>query len=173
MAKPDLFFALSTVAFVLAGLLFAAAVVLFIVLKIPKVIDYFTNRSAKKHIRQTTAARPGTQGAPFRPDGLRPAPAGQTAAPGAAAPAPAGQAPLRAQPAPNIRPETGLLQGGAPETGPAPGQTVNLAEQTALLTAEGTEVLAETVARAEAQRPRVELRVLERVVLIHTDEVIA
>ena len=48
----DTLSSLSVVAFVLAGVFFSASIVLFIVLKIPKVIDYFTNRSAKKSVKQ-------------------------------------------------------------------------------------------------------------------------
>ena len=43
---------LSLVAFILSGVLFVGAAVLFFVLKIPQVIDYFTNRSAKRSIRK-------------------------------------------------------------------------------------------------------------------------
>lgn len=172
---------LSVLAFVLAGVFFAAATVLFAVLKIPKVIDYFTNRSAKKSVKKmVTTTGPSSKIPNFRVDPGNKARGKLTERVEITPPPTRETEPLQnsSQPQPAANggyAETGLLaekNGRATLLDPKEKLTHDLAIGTELLDEDATSVLPETIEKVAAYRPRVELTKLDEVMFIHTDEVI-
>ena len=178
----DTLSSLSVVAFVLAGVFFAAAIVLFVVLKIPKVIDYFTNRSAKKSVKQmVSTGGPSSKIASFQTSAgnkargklterveVTPPPKRKTAKL---------QDSLTTQPASasSGRPETGLLSEKDSHTAyldPTEELVADLASETESLDEFATSVLPETIEKVAGNRPRIELSKLDEVILTHTNEVI-
>lgn len=171
---------LSVIAFVLAGVFFAVAVALFIVLKIPKVIDYFTNRSAKKTVQQMVSSNGPSKIASFQTSpsnkargkvteqvDIQPPQKKKT---GKLANAPSSQ-----QLSPGERPETGLLSEKENHTAyldPTEELVLDLAAETESLDDHATSVLPETIEKVASNRPRIEMEKLEEVVFIHTDEVL-
>lgn len=171
---------LSVVAYVLAGVFFVGAIVLFVVLKIPKVIDYFTNRSAKKSVKEMRSGAGGSKIASFQTAPTNRARGKLTEQ--VDIPAPAKRDPARQQPAapvqsatPGTRPETGLLSDQGNMTAyldPTLELVADLASETETLDAYATSVLPETIERVAQNRPRIEMTKLDEVMLIHTNEVI-
>lgn len=173
---------LSVVAFVLAGVFFAAAIVLFVVLKIPNVIDYFTNRSAKKSVKQMVRS----DGSPSK------IPSFQTSAGNKARGKiteqvevlpPAKRQTSKLQASPTLqpssdhsgRPETGLLSEKDSHTAyldPTEELIVDLASETESLDEYATSVLPETIEKVAANRPKLALNMIEEIIYTHTDEVI-
>lgn len=173
---------LSMVAFIVAGVFFAAAIVLFIVLKIPKVIDYFTNRSAKKSVKRMVS----NSGATSRIPSFQSSPGNK--ARGKLTERVEGQPPPRREPArvqSSPMPRPAGAGGGRPETGllhekdshtayldPTEELVLDLASETESLDEYATSVLPETIEKVAANRPRIAMTKLDEVVLLHTDEVI-
>lgn len=178
----DTLSSLSVLAFVFAGVFFAAAIVLFVVLKIPKVIDYFTNRSAKKSVKRMvstggaaskipsfqTSAGNKARGKLTEQVEIEPPPKRKTAKLTVTAPPqPSGTS--------GERPETGLLTEKDEHTAyldPAEKLEVDLAPETEQLDEYATSVLPETIAKVAGNRPRIELTKLDEVMFTHTNEVI-
>ena len=178
----DTLSSLSVVAFVLAGVFFAAAIALFVVLKIPKVIDYFTNRSAKKSVKQMvsiggaaskvpsfqTSAGNKARGKLTEQVEVTPPPKRKTAKlQNGSATQPSGTH--------NGRPETGLLSEKDSHTAyldPTEELVVDLASETESLDEYATSVLPETIEKVAGNRPRIEMTKIDEVTLIHTAEVI-
>lgn len=172
---------LSLVAFVLAGVFFVTAIALFVVLRIPKSIDYFTNRSAKKSVKQmVTSGGTSSKIASFQTSSGNKARGKLTEEVDVAPPQKRKTADLqRAQkqrtPDSSSRPETGLLSEKENHTAyldPTEELVVNLAAETESLDEFVTSVLPETIEKVAASRPRVTLTMMDEVMLIHTNEVI-
>lgn len=172
---------LSVVAFVLAGVFFAAAIVLFVVLKIPKVIDYFTNRSAKKSVKQMVSTSGASSKIPsFQTSAGNKARGKLTEQVEVAPPPKRKTAKLQNGPKPQPsggteRPETGLLSEKDSHTAyldPTEELVVDLASETESLDEYATSVLPETIEKVAGNRPRIEMTKIDEVALIHTDEVI-
>jgi len=172
---------LSVVAFVLAGVFFAAAIVLFVVLKIPKVIDYFTNRSAKKSVKQMVSTSGASSKIPsFQTSAGNKARGKLTEQVEVAPPPKRKTAKLQNGPKPQPsgeteRPETGLLSEKDSHTAyldPTEELVVDLASETTSLDEFATSVLPETIEKVAGNHPRIELTKLDEVMLTHTNEVI-
>lgn len=174
---------LSLVAFVLAGVFFAVAIVLFIVLRIPRVIDYFTNRSAKRSVKQMVSS----SGSPSKSVSFNTSTVNRTrgrlteqvdAKP--ATKRKTGKLRKGAATAPEEcedRPETGLLSDNKDQsTHPEPTEeaTEILAPETESLDefadSYATSVLPETIERAAGNRSGIEMTLLEEILYIHTQE---
>lgn len=178
----DTLSSLSLVAFVLAGVFFAAAIVLFVVLKIPKVIDYFTNRSAKKSVKQmVSTGGPSSKIPSFQTSAGNKARGKLTEQVEVTPPPKRNAAKFQTVPAPrpsvtnNGRPETGLLSEKDSHTAyldPTEELVVDLASETESLDEYATSVLPETIEKVAGNRPRIELTMLDEVMLTHTNEVI-
>lgn len=178
----DTLSSLSLVAFVLAGVFFAAAIVLFVVLKIPKVIDYFTNRSAKKSVKQMVSAGGSSSKIPsFQTSAGNKARGKLTEEVEVAPPPKRKTAKLQndrvAQPfgTNDGRPETGLLSEKDSHTAyldPTEELVVDMASETEPLDEHATSVLPETIEKVASNRPRIEMTMLDEVMLTHTNEVI-
>lgn len=178
----DTLSSLSVVAFVLAGVFFAAAIVLFVILKIPKVIDYFTNRSAKKSVKQmVSTGGPSSKVPSFQTSAGNKARGKLTEQVEVAPPPKRKTAKLQNGPAPQPsgandgRPETSLLSEKESHTAyldPTEELVVDLASETESLDEYATSVLPETIEKVAGNRPRIELTKLDEVMLTHTNEVI-
>lgn len=178
----DTLSSLSVIAFVLAGVFFAAAVILFVVLKIPKVVDYFTNRSAKKSVKKMVTATGSASKIPsFRVDTENKARGKLTERVQITPPPKRKAAHLQNPSAPQRStvnasyPESGLLSeknGQAAFLDPTEELMNDLASETEVLDEYATSVLSETIERVAENRPRIELTKLEEVMLSHTNEVI-
>ena len=170
---------LSVVAFILAGVFFVGAIVLFIVLKIPKVIDYFTNRSAKKSVQQMVSSSGASKIASFQTSpgnkargktteqvDIPPPPKKKTGKLQNASPQP---------PSSGERPETGLLAEKENHTAyldPTEELVLDLATETESLDEQATSVLPETIEKVAGNRPKIEMIKIDEVILIHTNEVV-
>lgn len=171
---------LSVISFILSGVFFAVSIALFVLLKIPKVIDYFTNRSAKKSVKQMVSSNGTSTIASFQTspgnkargkvteqvDALQP----QKKKTGSLAKTPSSQ-----QRSPEERPETGLLSEKEHRTAYLNTEeelVLDLASETESLDDHATSVLPETIEKVASNRPRIEMAKLEEVMLIHTDEVL-
>jgi len=171
---------LSVISFILSGVFFAVSIALFVLLKIPKVVDYFTNRSAKKSVKQMVSSNGTSKIASFQTspgnkargkvteqvDALQP-PKKKT---GNLAKTPSSQ-----QRSPEERPETGLLSEKENRTAYLNTEeelVLDLASETESLDDHATSVLPETIEEVASNRPRIEMAKLEEVMLIHTDEVL-
>ena len=172
---------LSLVAFILAGVFFAAAIALFIILRIPKVIDYFTNRSAKKSVKQMVTSGGAASKIPSFQTSAGNKARGKLTEQVVVSPPPkrktANLKQTQRQPAMDTdsRPETGLLAEKDNQTAyldPTEELVVNLASETEALDEFVTSVLPETIEKVSENRPRIALTMLDEVVLIHTNEVI-
>lgn len=167
-ALAGLLFLISNISFVLAAVCLALAVIFFVVFKIPLVIGELSGRTAHRSVERMRASneKRSTFYRPGRVETGR----GKRAAPVKTAGKSEGK---------DGRPETGLLA----ETGPAPERaaaTELLAGGRAGAFPDGntTGPLAdETTPLAEAGSKRrgggVKLEIIEEILLIHTDEVIA
>lgn len=163
----DTLSSLSVVAYVLAGLLFVGAIVLFIVLKIPKVIDYFTNRSAKRSVKKMVS----TGGASFKNATFQTSSVNRNRGKITEPVSVPNPQKYFGDSVKSRRPETGLLN-DSKEVPYILKPTADLAGKTELLDENGTNVLSETIENVATSRPHMELTILDEVVLIHTDEVI-
>ena len=164
---------LSLVAFILSGVLFVGAAVLFFVLKIPQVIDYFTNRSAKRSIRKMRTNETGGKSIVIQTDpsnkarGKLTQPILQTEKKHESKHKPAAKD--------TKRPETGLLneaEGSTAYLDTTEELALDLAPATDLLDPDSTTVLEQTLTESALDRPRIELTMLDEVMLIHTEEVV-
>lgn len=165
---------LSLVAFILSGVLFVGAAVLFFVLKIPQVIDYFTNRSAKRSIRKMRTNETGGKSIVIQTDPTNKA-RGKLTQP---IPQTEKKHESKHKPAANDntkRPETGLLneaEGSTAYLDTTEELALDLAPATDLLDPDSTTVLEQTLTESALDRPRIELTMLDEVMLIHTEEVV-
>ena len=165
---------LSLAAFILSGVLFVGAAVLFFVLKIPQVIDYFTNRSAKRSIRKMRTNETGGKSIVIQTDPTNKA-RGKLTQP---IPQTEKKHESKHKPAANDntkRPETGLLneaEGSTAYLDTTEELALDLAPATDLLDPDSTTVLEQTLTESALDRPRIELTMLDEVMLIHTEEVV-
>lgn len=164
---------LSLVAFILSGVLFVGAAVLFFVLKIPQVIDYFTNRSAKRSIRKMRTNETGGKSIVIQTDPTNKARGKLTQ------PIPQTEKKHESKHKPAAkdteRPETGLLneaEGSTAYLDTTEELALDLAPATDLLDPDSTTVLEQTLTESALDRPRIELTMLDEVMLIHTEEVV-
>lgn len=171
---------LSIIAYILAGVFLLTAIVLFFALKIPKVLDYFTNRSAKKSIRQMTVGGAGAKNASFQTDQVN-RERGKITEPvearGSEQTTPLSKnAPILRGNAPNGHSQESARREEQNVTAfldPAAERQAELSAATEELDTEyATEILPQTVAKVAESRPRVEMTKLDEVFLIHTQEVI-
>ncbi len=172
---------LSLVSFIFAGISFVTAVALFFMFKIPSVIDYFTNRSAKKSVKQMTAAGGGNSKAAIFETSSTNRKRGKLTEKVGNPPDEKHNSLKRSKDllsgsgSDGQRPETGLLSEDAKEItylDPEEEITVELASETDILDEGATSVLDETIENVAANRPHVELTMIDEVILIHTNEVI-
>ncbi len=170
---------LSVIAFVLAGVFFVTAIVLFILLKIPKVIDYFTNRSAKKSVQQMMSSSGASKIASFQTSPGNKARGKTTEQVVIPTPEKKKTGKLQStsqQPhSTRERPETGLLAEKENHTAyldPTEELVLDLASETESLDEQATSVLPETIEKVAGNKPKIEMTKIDEVVLVHTNEVV-
>lgn len=163
---------LSLISFIIAGVAFTAAVFLWIFFKIPRVIGDLSGRSARRSVARVRASNEKSGGKSYRPSAVN---AARVKLTGTMPQTQGGQPTEEIIPEDAGMPETGLLADNrADGTG---------TQETALLSGEGgTELLLDEAATAplSEERPparppaaqRKTLRMLDDILLIHTDEVV-
>lgn len=161
---------LSIAAYALAAVFFVAAVVFFIVFKIPKVIDYFTNRSAKKNVRKMTNTGASSKINTLQINSKPLANASQTHSGETTAElqhAGTGQQGSTAKDGQ----ETAVLEANTAPEGFAPTEPMAPAEpETALLDNRETDLLPGQP--RQSTKPKMEMKKLDELVLTHTQELI-
>lgn len=189
MSTAEILSLISVIAFVVAGVALVLAVLFFIFFKIPTVIGDLSGRTARKSIAKMRAHNERVGGKGFQPSttnarrGKLTNTMGQTDD-SIGKPAPKGKAPTKSKPPvknENFMPETGILENNKAQAA--------IGEQTALLQdADGTQLLHDPDAtdllvdenatmplNEEPEAPPrggVPMKMLDEVMLIHTDEVI-
>lgn len=162
---------LSIISFIIAGIAFAAAIILWVLLKIPRVIGDLSGRNARKSIARVRASNEKSGDKSYRPSGANAARVKLTSAMSQTQPE---QHTEEMQPGNGSMPETGLLADNTAALQNTAGtELLSDADATgALFDTDATALLSEKQTTPEHTVQRKPLHILEEIVLIHTDEVI-